>query len=361
MILTIILFLALLSLLVLVHEWGHFAAARRAGMVVEEFGIGFPPKIFSWTDKKGTVWSLNAFPIGGFVRIQGENGEDRNAPGSFATKSFFARLAVVLGGVFMNVVLAMFLFSIGYLVGLPGIIEGEVDPQAKISNQQVAIVQVLADSPAEQAGLMNGDVLVSIDGQTFTDGPTAREALVPESPDEPLDIVVERNGEEVAVQVLPSYIEEIDREGVGVALVTTGTIRYPWYLAPVKGVITGAGMTVQVVVAFGQLIGGLFTPDSNVAAQLSGPVGIAVLTGQVAKLGLAHLVQFAAMLSINLAVLNVLPFPALDGGRLIFLLLEAIRRRPVSQRIEQAVHAGGFLLLILLVIVVTFKDIVNLL
>lgn len=360
MILTIILFLALLSLLVLVHEWGHFAAARKSGMVVEEFGIGFPPRLFSWTSKKGTTWSINAIPIGGFVRIQGENGENRDAPGSFASKGYFSRLAVVLGGVFMNVVLAMVLFSIGYAVGLPEIIEGQADPQAIISDRQVAIVQVLPNSPAEQAGLVAGDMLVSIDGQSFTDGEAAREALVSKDDDTALQIVVAREGQEVSVQVMPAYIEEIGRDGVGVAMVATGTVRYPWYLVPVKGVVTGVGMTIQVVVAFAQLIGGLFT-HQNVAAQLSGPVGIAVLTGQVAKLGFAHLIQFAAMLSVNLAVLNVLPFPALDGGRLVFLILEAIRRRPVSQKVEQIVHASGFALLILLVIFVTFKDIVNLL
>ena len=360
MILTIILFLALLSLLVLVHEWGHFAAARKSGMVVEEFGIGFPPRLFSWTSKKGTTWSINAIPIGGFVRIQGESGENRDTPGSFSSKSFFARFVVLLGGVFMNVVLAMVLFSIGYAIGLPSVVEGQVDKQARITNREVSIVQVLEDSPAAQAGLEAGDVLVSIDGKTFTDGETARNALVPHADDTTLQIVVDRNGEEKTVQVLPVYIQEIDRDGVGVALVTTGIVRYPWYLVPVKGIVTGAGMTIQVVVAFAQLIGGIFT-HQNVAAQLSGPVGIAVLTGQVAKLGFAHLIQFAAMLSVNLAVLNVLPFPALDGGRLLFLLIEFIRRRPASQRLEQAVHATGFALLILLVIFVTFKDIVNLL
>lgn len=357
---TILLFLLILSVLVLAHEWGHFATARKAKMVVEEFGIGFPPKLFSWTSSSGTVWSINLIPIGGFVRIQGENGEHRYEAGSFATKSYLARFAVLFGGVFMNLVVASLLFAIGFMFGLPSVIEGGVDPYAKVSDEAISVVQVLAESPSEQAGILNGDRIVSIDGQTFTDGELARQALKPHEDGSPLDVVVSSGGEERTVKLMPTYIEDIDREGVGLALVQTGKVRYPWYFAPVKGVTTTFGMTVQIFDAFGGLIKGAFTKDSNVAAQLSGPVGIAVLTGEVAHLGVLHLVQFAAMLSVNLAVLNVLPFPALDGGRILFLAIEAIRRKPVSQTVEQGVHAAGFAILILLVLFVTYRDIVNL-
>lgn len=357
---TIILFLVLLSILVLAHEWGHFAAARKAGMVLEEFGIGFPPRLFSWKDKKGTVWSINLIPIGGFVRIQGESGEKRFEEGSFATKSYLARFAVLFGGVFMNLVVAAVLFSVGFMFGLPSVIEGGVDAQAIVSNEAVNVVQVLVGSPAEQAGILPGDTILSIDGEVFATGEAAREALRPNADGTPIEINLEHAGEQKTVKLVPTYIADIDRDGVGLALVETGNVRYPWYFAPVKGVVTTAGMTLQIVEAFGKLIAGVFTKDSNVAAQLSGPVGIAVLTGQVADLGWAHLVQFAAMLSVNLAVLNVLPFPALDGGRIFFLAIEAIRRKPSSQALEQGIHAAGFALLIMLVIFVTYRDIVNL-
>ena len=357
---TILLFLVLLSVLVLAHEWGHFAAARKAGMIVEEFGIGFPPKLFSWTSKKGTMWSINLVPIGGFVRIQGENGEHRYEQGSFATKSYLARFIVLFGGVFMNLVVATVLFSVGFMFGLPSVTEGGVDARAIVSDEAINIVQILPGSPAEQAGIANGDKVLSIDGETFTDGEKAREALRPNEDGAPIEVSIEHLGEVKAVKIVPTYIEDIGRDGVGLALVETGKVRYPWYFAPVKGVMTTVGMTVQIVEAFGKLIGGLFTKGSNVGAQLSGPVGIAVLTGQVADLGWAHLVQFAAMLSVNLAVLNALPFPALDGGRIFFLAIEAIRRKPVSQAFEQGVHAAGFALLILLVVFVTYRDIVNL-
>ncbi|MDQ5952366.1 MAG: Zinc metalloprotease [Patescibacteria group bacterium] len=357
---TILLFLVLLSVLVLAHEWGHFAAARKSGMVVEEFGIGFPPKLFSWTDSKGTSWSVNLIPIGGFVRIQGESGEHRFEVGSFATKSYIARFIVLFGGVFMNLVVAVVLFTFGFAFGLPAVIEGGVDTHAIVTDQAVNIVQVISGSPAEQAGLKEGDKLISIDGADFAKGDAAREALKPHADSSPIEIVVEQSGDLKTVKVVPAYIEEIGHDGVGVALVETGKVRYPIYFAPVKGVTTTVGMTVQIVEAFGGLIKGVFTKDSNVAAQLSGPVGIAVLTGEVAHLGLAHLVQFAAMLSDNLAVLNIMPFPALDGGRIFFLLIEAIRRKPASQALEQGIHAAGFALLILLVVFVTYRDIVNL-
>ncbi len=159
--------------------------------------------------------------------------------------------------------------------------------------------------------------------------------------------------------VQPAFIEEIGREAVGVGVLTTGTVRYPWYLVLPKGIEAATVMTLQVIQAFGGLLVGLVQRE-NVAADLSGPVGIAVMTGQVASLGFSHLVQFAAMLSINLAVLNALPFPALDGGRIAFLFLEAIRRKRASARFEQGVHAAGFAFLLLLVVFVTYRDLVKL-
>ncbi len=360
MVLTILLFLALLSVLVIAHEWGHFTAARKAGMIVEEFGIGFPPRLFSWKSSKGTVWSINLVPIGGFVRIQGENGENRSAPGSFSTKSFFARFAVLFAGVFMNLVTAAVLLSIGFAFGLPAVTEDGVDDNAIVSDEAINIIQVLPDSPAEQAGIIVGDKLISVDGETFTSGELARQSLAANPNGDAVDVVIERGGEEMTFKIIPIYLEEVGREGAGVGMVETGNVRYPWYYAPVKGVIATGILTGQIVSAFATLIAGLFEHDSQVVAQLSGPVGIAVLTGQVADLGWAHLVQFAAMLSINLAVLNAIPFPALDGGRILFLFIEAIRRKPLSERVEQAFHATGFILLIALVIFVTYRDIVKL-
>lgn len=355
---TILLFLALLSVLVLVHEWGHFFAARRSGMTVEEFGIGFPPRIFGWRSKKGTLWSVNAIPLGGFVKIKGESDGDANAPDSFASQKWFKRFAVVIAGVVMNLVLAWVLFTVGFVFGLPTIVEDGVESGAVVSDRMISIVEILPGSAADVAGVKIGDRLLTIDGVGYESGSEARGALIPHADSSPLSVMVSRNGETQTLSVTPMYVAELGRDGVGVAIVETGFVRYPWYSAPGKGLEVTATSTWEVLSAFGNMIRGLFL-QQDVSANLSGPVGIAVLTGQVASLGAFHLVQFAAMLSINLAVINILPFPALDGGRLVFLFYEAIRRKKASITFEQGVHAVGFAFLLLIVIIVTVKDIVH--
>jgi regulator of sigma E protease len=359
--LTILVFILILSILVLVHEAGHYFMARWAGMTVEEFGIGFPPKLIGKKDKRGTLWSINAIPLGGFVRIKGEGGDEKErfSPGAFATKSIPWRFGVLVGGVVMNMVAAWALFSLGFAIGLPSLLEGSPVDESLISERTISIVEVLKESPAEAAGMLPGDEVVAIDGEEFTSGEAAREALAPNEDGSPLVFTLERAGEEVTAEVNPAYIEELEKEGVGIALVETGIVRYPWYQAPLVGAQTTAGMTVAVVGGFWGLLTGIFSQE-EVIAQLSGPVGIASLTGQVLDLGAIHMVQFAAMLSVNLAVLNILPFPALDGGRILFLFIEAVRRKPLTARFEQSVHGIGFALLLLLVLFVTYQDIVRL-
>ncbi len=355
---TILLFLVLLSVLVLVHEWGHFFAARRSGITVEEFGVGFPPRIFGWKSKKGTLWSVNLIPLGGFVKMKGESDGDVHAPDSFASQGWWKRFAVVVAGVVMNLVLAWGLFTAGFAFGLPSVVEGDVETGAVVSDRTISVVDILPGSAADLSGMQLGDRLLAIDGISYTSGTEARDALAPNSDGSPLTITVARHGETQTMTVTPMYVAELGREGVGVAIVETGFVRYPWFEAPGKGLQATFVATRDVLAAFGGMITGMFS-KSDVAANISGPVGIAVLTGQVASLGVSHLVQFAAMLSINLAVINILPFPALDGGRLVFLLYEAIRRKRATPAFEQGVHAVGFAFLLLLVLVVTVKDIVH--
>lgn len=330
-------------------------------MTVEEFGIGFPPKIFGKKDKHGTIWSVNAIPLGGFVRIKGEGGDEKErfSPGAFATKSIPWRFGVLVGGVVMNIIAAWVLFSGGFATGLPSILEGSDIAEELIADRAVNVVEVMQGSPAQEAGLLPGDEVRAIDGQGFVSGEEARAALAPHADGSPLVFTLERGSEEVVIEVTPAFIEELEREGVGIALVETGTVRYPWYQAPIVGAQTTVGMTMSVVGGFWTLLTGVFSKE-DVVAQLSGPVGIASLTGQVLDLGAIHVIQFAAMLSVNLAVLNILPFPALDGGRILFLLIEAIRRKPLTARLEQSIHGMGFALLIVLVLFVTYQDIVRL-
>lgn len=353
--LTALLFLVVLSVLVIAHEFGHYIVARMCGVTVEEFGLGFPPRIAAWKGKRGMLWSLNAIPLGGFVRLKGESGDDRTAPDSFGRQSIPKRFAVLVAGVAMNLVAAAVIFTVGFMVGMPTVTEGGVDG-GTVTNASVRVLEVVAGSPAETSGFAVGDRLLTIDGAAFATSADARAAL---GTDVVHTVVVQRDGVDTTMTVDPEYMESLGKVGVGVGLVETGDVRFPWYKAPIMGVSAMVSSTVQVVSAFAALIASPFT-HTTVEAEVAGPVGIAVLTGEVARLGFAHLLQFAAMLSINLAVINVLPIPALDGGRVAFLVLELIRRKPTTPRVEQIVHGTGFAILLILVVIVTLKDIVGL-
>lgn len=353
--LAVLLFLMILSVLVLAHEAGHYVAARISGVKVEEFGLGFPPRIFSWKNKSGMTWSINAIPLGGFVKLKGESGEDRDAHDSFARQSLAKRFFVLVAGVGMNLVMAAVIFGVGFVIGMPTIIDGDLRG-GMVSHQDIRVIEVLPDSPASYAAIMVGDKLVGIDGVVYTSSAAARDAL---SVDAPHTVTFARGDVEVVATLNPTLIPSLNRTVVGLALVETGIVRFPWYAAPFVGISAAATSTWQVLSAFGALLASPFT-HANIGAEVSGPVGIAILTGEVAKLGIGHVLQFAAMLSINLAIINILPIPALDGGRIAFLALEAVRRKPTTPRVEQMVHAAGFAVLLLLIIVVTLKDIVGL-
>lgn len=358
MLTTILLFLIVLSVLVLAHEWGHYITAKKIGAGVEEFGLGFPPRLFSWKGKDGMIWSLNAIPLGGFVRIEGESGESTSEK-SFAKKSIPARLLVLSAGVLMNLVLAAVLFSIGFLIGVPSVTEGETPKMAIVKNEAVRITEILPDSPAANAGFAIGDTVLSLNDQAVQSGENARETLRGFSTEEQVRFSVLRKGETIELLAQPTFLPSIEANGIGVAMVETGDVRYPFYLAPLKGIETTALYTVAVSQGFYTLLRDLVI-GSPVAESLAGPVGIATMTGEVADLGFLYLLQFMALLSINLAVLNILPIPALDGGRIFFVLLEAARRKKASPQLEAVVHNLGFMVLMILVIIVTYRDIAKL-
>jgi len=355
---TIILFIIILSLLVFVHELGHFSVAKWSGMKVDEFGFGFPPKLFGYKWKGGeTEYTINAIPLGGFVRIHGESGDDRDNPRSFSSKPIWKRFLVLIAGVTMNVLFAWFLFWIGFMVGMPTVLDDADFDTSDISDSHVGILYVLPDSPAQAAGLKMGDELISVDNVSVLDSKQGREQIgfVDEGSEMVLSIV--RDGESSEIVVSPEAIED-DKVAIGIQLATLGTVKY----GPIGAVRYSFRATVNTVVVtavgFKDLIGGLFAGEGAQGA--AGPIGIAKITGDYAALGVAHLLYFAAFLSVNLAILNVLPFPALDGGRIFFLMIEAIRRKPVSAEIEGMVHSLGFAVLMILVFVVTYGDIMNL-
>ncbi len=368
MLITVLLFILLLGLLVLVHEWGHFVVARKLGVRVEEFAFGFPPRLASIT-RKGTRYALNLFPLGGYVKIFGEGGEAERNPESFSSRPIRQRLAIIAAGVVMNVVLAWVLFSIGHGLGLPTVLdEGETAEEARIT-----IIGVSPGSPAEAAGLKFGDV---ISGFRIQDSPASprlgrgraefRIAAIDEVQEfieahrgEAVAIVVERGKKPLALTVTARVAPPEGEGPLGIAMARVGIVRSPWLRAPWDGVKTTVNAVVAIVAALGHVVRDLVSQGA-VPADVAGPVGIFNLASETRRLGLVYLVELAGVLSINLAILNILPVPALDGGRILFLFIEKVRGGVrVSQRLEQAVHQIGFVLLLFLMAAITYRDIVR--
>jgi regulator of sigma E protease len=355
MLMTIIVFLLVLSIIVFVHEVGHFYTAIKLGIGVEEFGFGFPPKMFG-IKRKGILYSINWIPLGGFVKIKGEDGNNSDED-SFANQAVWKRAIVLFAGVFMNWVLAFVLLSVGYFVGLPAVLDGDVPVGATVSQEKVQIMEVYPGSPADIVGLETGDVVLSVDDNTFDDNLVLQKYLQ-DHRDEELDFKVQRGKEEQSFLAQAEEIEELGEEKLlGVGLVKSGIVSYSWYQAPWEGLKTTISITYLIFVAFFNLIANLIKGSGG--ADISGPVGVAVFAGRALDMGWIYLLQFMALISINLAVINILPFPALDGGRILFLIIEKIRRKPNNQKIEAIVHNIGFTLLMALIVLITYKDIVR--
>lgn len=355
MISTIIIFIVILGILVFVHELGHFIMAKRAGMRVDEFGFGFPPRLFGI--KKGeTLYSINLIPLGGFVKIVGEDGSQANDPASFANKTFFQRFAVLIAGVTMNVILAWVLISIGTAIGLPTVInENEQLPKSAIvRSSTVGFLEIAPESPASAAGLRPGDVIVSVNGEQV-DSITEAQELTRANLGQETTYVIRRGSETFESKITPRQNPPEGQGALGVALGEIARVAYPWYEAPWHGLVTTVNLIWFTLSAFGGLIAAAFQ-GANVGAALSGPVGIAVLTRDVAQLGFIYLLQFTAVLSVNLAIINIVPFPALDGGRILFLIIEKIRGKKMNEKAEVWANSIGFLLLLLLMVGVTIHD-----
>jgi len=375
---SLIFFILVLAVLVISHEFGHFIAAKKTGMKVHEFGFGFPPRLFGLQFKKndakkwrlvkgnrdlnesdeeyGTVYSLNWLPLGGFVKIKGENGEGKEDPESFAAKKPWQKAVVLSAGVIMNVILAMVLLIGGYMIGLPQTIDS-ISDVSKIKDRRIEILQTIPGKPAEAAGIKAGDVILQVG---TLQNPRLKELqdYVDQHKNEEILVKVQREKEFFDKKIKPAVYADTGRGGLGVAIAEIGTVRYPFFSAIWEGVKSTFWYLKEIFVAFYLLIKGAFS-GNGVSEAVSGPVGVAVMTGRVARMGIIYLIQFMAMLSLNLAVFNILPIPALDGGRLLFVLISKLRRKEVSQKLEGMFHMVGFALLMLLVIVVTVRDINN--
>jgi len=348
----ILAFIVVLGLIAIVHEYGHFVTARKSGIGVDEFGLGFPPRL--WAKKiRGTEYSINLLPIGGFVRLHGEQSTDgKPDEKSFAQARVGRKLLVLVAGVVMNVILAWVLMAIVMGIGTR-VASSDIpaDRHVQASNPQV-LIYTNSGTAAAKAGITNGDRLMSINGQLFT----STENLITylqKNKYPTLDVVVEHQGQIINYKISPDTANNTTRYGIGIE--ETTVVKYAWYIAPWYSLKYLGYATSQTFIGLGQLVAGLF--HGQVSDNVTGPVGIAVLTSEVRKFGLVSLMQFTAMLSLGFAVLNIVPFPALDGGRAAIVIGEAIAKRKMKYEMENAIHTVGFLLLIGLAIFLSVRDV----
>lgn len=352
MIFTIIIaFIALMGLIVL-HEFGHFILAKKFGVPVDEFGIGYPPRLFG--RKIGdTVYSLNLIPFGAFVRVRGEEGgiEDMN---SFAKKPIYQRALIVLGGVVMFWFVSWLLLTVSLGIGVPVAVSDDAE---NLTDARVRVLMIASGSPAETAGIEPGDAVLKIENQAI-DKVGELQNLTKEHLGEPMLLTIESGSRIFETRLIPRESPPEGEGAMGVALIRTSTESYPWYQAPLKAGVGVVSLTFNALKSWAivgsSLVQGAGMPDG---AEVMGPVGIFDLLAKMSSLGAGYFLYLIATISIFLALFNILPVPALDGGRFLLLGIEAIRRKPVPQKIEQNLTVFFFYLLIALLIIITFKDI----
>jgi len=447
---TALIFIAVLAVLVLSHEFGHFIFAKKAGLRVEEFGFGFPPRLlgiqrinkekieeigeeksedliitdiynkqngeeiisetvveriteitkitpikkwrFIWglgsekesekeSEEGDTIYSVNMIPLGGFVRIRGENGEaptlaesevgvptsPKESVGkdkkSFGSRPLYTRALILVAGVFFNLLLAWPLLTAGFLIGTPASVSGGDISGGTLTEKGVMILEVQKDTPAEAAGLKEGDYFLrftSKENETLqvVDEKGVQDFIAKHAGAE-ITIDYLRGKKEFSAKAIPSAKPEEGKGSLGIAMERVGIIKLPFHLAIWEGLKSTVRLTVMISKALAAFLGDLFT-ERKMIAQLSGPVGIAGMVGNAAQTGFVFFLQLVAVLSIHLALINIIPFPALDGGRLLFLAIEFVRGKPISQKASNIAHNIGFAMLILLMFIITYRDILKL-
>jgi regulator of sigma E protease len=360
MFLTAIVFFLILSLLVFVHELGHYTVARLVGVHVEEFGFGLPPRI--WGKKIGkTIYSLNWLPIGGFVKLAGEDeaellhhkGKLKNKQQYFWARSKKERVAILLAGVTMNLILAVGITT--YLL-TQGIYE---------SVGRVHVEKVMPNSPAATAGLQENDVLLSISKNTDTKEsvklhiPSDLITYTQANAGQQLNLTVSRGQSSFIVHLIPRTVVPKGEGPMGVAISDLELKKYPITQAPLKASVLTYERGRDMLLSIGGMVWKLVRLKSP-GADVAGPIGIAAVTGQAVKFGFNAVLEFMSILSLNLAILNILPIPALDGGRVLFVFIEKIVGRRVKPAFEQSTHQIGMIILLILVALISINDILRL-
>lgn len=340
-------FIISLGVLILIHEWGHFIMARRNGIFVEEFSIGFGPKLLAkkWGE---TLYKICLLPLGGYVKMKGESPDEQKegepmAPDSFAAKSVPRRLSVVLAGPVMNILLCFLLLPAALMVGVH---------EADVTDGPAIVGQVVPGSPADRAGIQTGDMILSVQGKPVQ-GWNGFVESVQKQGWLPLSLQLNREGQVRSAILLSQYDAGARRHLIGIQRGEIPTVlkRYPVGEAIRLGVQESIGLTKMTFA----ILGKLFTGELSYKA-LSGPLGIAKASSVVAKKGVGDFLHFMAFLSLQLGILNLLPIPVLDGGHVVFMLIESVRRKPISARIRGMAQMAGVVLLLTLMLAVTIND-----
>ena len=378
---TIILFLVVLAVLIFVHELGHFLAAKKLGIRVDEFALGFPPRIFGKRYGE-TVYTLNAIPFGGFVRIFGENPNEESMNGADASRSFvnkpaWAQAIVLVAGVAFNFIFAWLLIVIAFSFGVAASYSDYPAYTQYMSEPQLMVTSVAHNSPAYKAGIKPGSIIDSIEvlqvaGQKNTSVPqiiTGRDL----TPDVVQGVVKGSDGKAVKVVYNCNEVKDKCSEVVvtptntivpqtyviGISMDRAATMSLPIHYAIIEGTRFAGNMIWNTTTGLLTFFGTIFRGTAEFS-QVSGPIGIAGLVGDASKLGITYLLMFTAMISVNLGVINLMPFPALDGGRLLFVAIESIIRKKIKPIVANSLNTVGFALLLILMLIVTYGDIVRL-
>lgn len=334
---TLLIAVLVFGILILAHELGHFLAAKTAGIRVIEFSIGMGPSIFAFKGKE-TLYSLRLFPIGGFNRMAGmEPGEDDGERG-FNKQPLLSKMGVVLAGSTMNFILALLLFIIVFMVlGIP--------------SQSPLVGKIVPDSPAEVAGLREGDRILAVNGQKINSWDQLLNSIQKKA-EKKVNFLVARKGQKINLQITPQKDPETGNSMIGI-----------WRAWEKRGLIDSIVMGVKQAIGVGVLLVSTLVQmiTGKIAPNVAGPVGIVQLVGEAAKLGVVSVLNFTAILSLNLGLINLFPIPALDGSRLVFLGLEGILGRPVNPEKENFIHLIGFAFLITIMLIITYQDILRLL
>ena len=352
-ILSIVIFVLIFSFLVIVHELGHFWAARLSGVKVEEFGLGLPPRV--WGKKFGeTLYSLNGIPFGGFVKLKGE-ADGSTDKDSMVTKGYGSKLLIMSGGVIMNFITGYLVLCIGMWLGMPPLATNPHDLGLEDIKTDVVVFGLEEGYPAQEAGVMAGDIILQVDGKEIVKIEDLQNAVRGQ---ESVELVVSRNQERVSLAV--GTVATDNGEVIGVAAeAIANRIDYPAAQVPVYAAQDFGNIFKQIAIAIGQFAGRLFT-TGTIASDVAGPIGIAQITAHAVELGLLPVLQLIIFLSVNLGLINLFPFPALDGGRILFMGIEmVVGKKRVPQNLENIIHNLGFVLLLILIVVVTYRDIVR--